>query len=154
MLPMHRTIIADTSCFIIFSKIDELELLHKVYGQITTTVDIAMEYGALLPEWVEIVEVKDKSKQQILELQIDKGESSAIALALEIPDSTIVLDDIKARNIADKLGLNYTGTIGIVVKAKLKGIIPSIKPIMAKIRQTDFRLSAEIELQALLLANE
>lgn len=67
-----------------------------------------MEYGALLPEWVEIVEVKDKSKQQILELQIDKGESSAIALALEIPDSTIVLDDIKARNIADKLGLNYT----------------------------------------------
>jgi len=40
------------------------------------------------------------------------------------------------------------------VKAKLKGIIPSIKPIMAKIRQTDFRLSAEIELQALLLANE
>ncbi|WP_218836725.1 DUF3368 domain-containing protein [Hydrotalea sp. AMD] len=113
-----------------------------------------MEYGALLPEWVEIVEVKDKSKQQILELQIDKGESSAIALALEIPDSTIVLDDIKARNIADKLGLNYTGTIGIVVKAKLKGIIPSIKPIMAKIRQTDFRLSAEIELQALLLANE
>lgn len=64
--------------------------------------------GALLPEWVEIVEVKDKSKQQILELQIDKGESSAIALALEIPDSTIVLDDIKARNIADKLGLNYT----------------------------------------------
>ena len=108
MLPMHRTIIADTSCFIIFSKIDELELLHKVYGQITTTVDIAMEYGALLPEWVEIVEVKDKLKQQILELQIDKGESSAIALALEIPDSTIVLDDIKARNIADKLGLNYT----------------------------------------------
>lgn len=63
---------------------------------------------ALLPEWLEIVEVKDKSKQQILELQIDKGESSAIALALEIPDSTIVLDDIKARNIADKLGLNYT----------------------------------------------
>ncbi|GHT76686.1 hypothetical protein [Hydrotalea sp.] len=64
--------------------------------------------GALLPEWVEIVEVKDKSKQQILELQIDKGESSAIALALEIPDSAIVLDDIKVRNIADKLGLNYT----------------------------------------------
>ncbi len=47
MLPMHRTIIADTSCFIIFSKIDELELLHKVYGQITTTVDIAMEYGGI-----------------------------------------------------------------------------------------------------------
>jgi len=86
-------------------------------GKITTTVDIATEYGEALPEWVEILEVRDKPKQQLLELQIDKGESSAIALALEIPNNTIILDDIKARKIAEKLGLTYTGTIGIIVKA-------------------------------------
>mgnify|MGYP001217069077 CR=1 FL=1 len=87
-------------------------------------------------------------------MQIDKGESSAIALALETPDSTLILDDIKARKIADRLGLSFTGTIGIIIKAKLNGIIPAIKPILAKIKQTDFRLSVEIELQALHLANE
>lgn len=86
-------------------------------GKITTTVDIATEYGEALPEWVEILEVRDKPKQQLLELQIDKGESNAIALALEIPNNTIILDDIKARKIAEKLGLTYTGTIGIIVKA-------------------------------------
>lgn len=71
------------------SKIGELDLLKKVYGNIITTVDIANEFGEELPDWVEIQEVKDSHKQQILELQIDKGESSAIALALEMGHSTI-----------------------------------------------------------------
>ena len=151
---MHKTIISDTSCFIILTNIGELELLHKVYGQIVTTLDIANEYGETLPEWVEIVSVKDKYRQQLLEMQIDKGESSAIALALETPDSTIILDDYKARKIADQLGLVFTGTIGVIIKAKLNGIILSIKPLLEKIKQTDFRLSAEIELQALKEAKE
>ena len=151
---MHKTIISDTSCFIILTNIGELELLYKVYGQIVTTLDIATEYGEMLPEWVEIVTVKDKYRQQLLEMQIDKGESSAIALALETPDSTMILDDYKARKIAHQLGLIFTGTIGVIIKAKLKGVIPSIKPLLEKIKQTDFRLSAEIELQALKEANE
>lgn len=151
---MHKTIISDTSCFIILANIGELEILHKVYGQIVTTVDIATEYGEVLPKWVEVVTVKDKYRQQLLEMQIDKGESSAIALALETPDSTIILDDYKARRIARQLGLIFTGTIGVIIKAKLNGAIPSIKPLLEKIKQTDFRLSTEIELQALKEANE
>jgi predicted nucleic acid-binding protein len=73
-------------------------------------------------------------------MQIDKCEASAIALALENAGCTIILDDYKAMKIAEKLGINITGTIGVIVKAKLKGIIPSIKPILEKIRPTDFRL--------------
>jgi len=87
-------------------------------------------------------------------MQIDKGESSAIALALETSDSTVILDDYKARKIAEQIGLTYTGTIGVIIKAKLTGKIPSIKPLLQKIKQTDFRLSAEIELLALKEANE
>ena len=41
MFPMPKTIISDTSCFIILTRIDELDLLHKVYVQIITTLDIA-----------------------------------------------------------------------------------------------------------------
>ena len=151
---MHKTIISDTSCFIVLSNIGELELLHKVYEKIVTTIDIATEYGEVLPEWVEIVAVEDHYRQQLLELQIDKGESSAIALALETPNSTVILDDYKARKIAEKLGITYTGTIGVIIKAKLKGIIPSIKPLLDKIKQTDFRLSEDIEIQAIKEAKE
>ncbi|MCU0389424.1 MAG: DUF3368 domain-containing protein [Chitinophagaceae bacterium] len=129
---MHKIIISDTSCLIILTNIGELEILKKLYGQITTTIEIATEYGDILHEWVEIVNAKDKATQSLLEMQIDKGESSAIALALEIPDSTVILDDYKARKIATYLGLNFTGTIGVIVKAKLEGLISSIKPIMEK----------------------
>ena len=151
---MHRTIISDTSCFIILTNIGELDLLHQVYGQITTTTDIAKEFGEKLPDWVDILDVRDKFRQQLLEMQIDKGESSAITLALETPDCTLILDDYKARRIAEQLRLTYTGTIGVIIKAKLLGIIPSIKPHLEKIRKTDFRISLDIELQALKEANE
>jgi predicted nucleic acid-binding protein len=151
---MPKTIISDTSCFIILTNIGELDLLHKVYDTIVTTIDIAIEFGEPLPEWVTIEKVTDKYKQQLLEMQIDKGESSAIALALETPGSTIILDDYKARKVAEQLGVSFTGTIGVIIKAKVKGIIPSIKPLLAQIRNTDFRLSSELEQQALKAAGE
>lgn len=151
---MRKTIISDTSCFIILSKIGELELLQKLYGEIVTTLDIAEEFGEKLPNWVIIKKVSDKDKQRILELQIDKGESSAIALALETPNCTLILDDFKARKVAQNLGLNFTGSIGIIIKAKLTGKIVSIKPYLKKIMETNFRISAELELQALKEAGE
>lgn len=151
---MPKAIISDTSCFIILTNIGELALLHKVYGRIITTPEIAAEFGETLPEWVEIAEAADKYRQTILELQIDRGESSAIALALETPDSVVILDDYKARKIAERLGITFTGTIGVIIKAKLSGIIPSVKPILKKIKNTDFRLSDEIESQALKEADE
>ncbi len=151
---MHRTIICDTSCFIILTNIGELDLLRKVYGQIVTTPEIVTEFGEALPSWVEIETVNDKYKQQLLEIQLDKGEASAIALAIETPGSTIILDDYRARKIAERLGLDYTGTIGVIIKAKLKGIILSIKPLLEKINQTDFRITEDIKAHALLEAGE
>lgn len=151
---MHKIIISDTSCFIILSKINELDLLKTMYGEITTTTEIANEYGDDLPSWVNVVEVKDKLKQQLLELQIDKGESSAIALAMEINHATLILDDYKARLIAKKLNLRYTGTLGVIVKAKIEGKIKSVKPLLDKIKTTNFRLSDELENKILKEAKE
>ncbi len=151
---MHKTIVSDTSCFIILTNIGELDLLQKTYGKILTTHEVATEFGQALPDWVELKSAADKTPQQILELQIDKGEASAISLALEIPGSTIILDDFKARKIAEHLGLEITGTIGVIIKAKLRGLIPSIKPYLEKIRKTDFRISNEIETLALMEAGE
>jgi predicted nucleic acid-binding protein len=151
---MHKTIISDTSCLIVLSKIGEMDLLKKVYGSIFTTQDIASEFGDSLPEWIEVLEVKDPFRQQLLELQIDKGESSAIALALEMPGSTVILDDFKARKIAIKLGIQVTGTLGVIIRAKQKGVLSSIKPFLEKLKQTNFRLSPELELEALKMAGE
>lgn len=105
MLSMHKTIISDTSCFIVLTSINELELLQKVYGEITTTIEVAVDFGELLPDWVIVEKVTDSYNLQLLEMQVDKGEASALALALETPNSTIILDDYKARKVAEKLNL-------------------------------------------------
>lgn len=151
---MPNAIIADTSCLIILANIDELDLLRKVFGTIVTTGDVAQEFGEPLPIWIEIASVTDLYRQQLLEMQIDKGESSAIALALETPNSTVILDDFKARKIAERLGLRFTGTLGVMVKAKLQGEIPSIKPLLEKMHGTNFHLSPELEEMVLQQANE
>ena len=151
---MHEVVIADTSCLIILSNINELDHLQKLYGKVTTTHEIAKEFGEILPDWFIIKSPTDPQKQQLLELQVDKVEASAIALAMETPQSLIILDDLKARVVAKQLGILITGTIGIIVKAKLNGTIASIKPLIKKIRQTNFRLSQVVEEIALKEAGE
>lgn len=154
MQTSSKTIIADTSCFIILTKIDCLDLMFQVCGSVITTTEIAYEFGDPLPEWVEIRSLKDFSTLIFLEMTLDKGESSAIALALETPNSTVVLDDYKARQMAEMLRISYTGTIGILVQAKRMGLVPSLKPLLQKMKETDFRISIELELQALRAAGQ
>ena len=151
---MSKTIISDTSCFIILSKIGELELLQQLFGNVVTTPEIVAEFGEILPNWIEVISVQDKYKKQLFELQVDSGEASAMALALEIENSLLIMDDYKARRLAQTLNIGYTGTIGIIILAKQKGIINSIKPILAKIKETNFHISADLELQALIQAKE
>ncbi len=151
---MPKVIISDTSCLIILSKIGELNLLERTYGKVLTTPEVAAEYGDPLPNWIELKNVRDKNRQKLLALQIDNGEASAIALAIEVKDSVLIMDDYKARKVAIKLGLEITGTIGVIVKAKLSGKIKSVKPYLDKIRKTNFYLSKQLEDQAIKEAGE
>ena len=151
---MRKTIISDTSCIILLDKIGELEILNKLFGTITTTVEVAEEFGQILPSWFEIKEVTDKNYQSIIETSLDKGEASAIALAIELDDCLLIIDDLKGRKFAHQLGLTIIGTIGIIIDAKLTGIIPSVKSILAKIKATNFRITEQLELLILKRAGE
>jgi predicted nucleic acid-binding protein len=151
---VHKTIISDTSCLILLDKIGELDILNKLFGTITTTKEVAEEFGQPLPYWFEIKQAKDKNYQSIIEASVDKGEASAIALAIEIDDCLLIIDDLKGRKFAHQLGLTIIGTIGIVVDAKLAGIISSVKPILSKIKATNFRITEQLELLILKRAGE
>jgi predicted nucleic acid-binding protein len=142
---MQRAIISDTSCLILLDKIGALELLHVLFGTIITTHDVATEFGSNIPIWIEIIDPANKNYQTIIEASLDKGEASAIALAVEFEDCLLIIDDLKGRKFAMQLGLKITGTLGILIEAKLAGHIPSLKPVLQKIKQTNFRLSEKLE---------
>ncbi|WP_219921558.1 DUF3368 domain-containing protein [Rufibacter sp. XAAS-G3-1] len=86
--------------------------------------------------------------------QSPNSTASAIALAVELGDCLLILDDYKARRLASSLELKFTGTFGILVEAKLSGYLPSVRPILEKIKETDFRLSLDLERKILEKAGE
>jgi predicted nucleic acid-binding protein len=151
---MPDIIISDTSCLIIFQKIGELELLKQVYQSIITTPEVANEFDEDLPSWINIQAVKDKKYQEFLETQVDAGEASAIALAMELDSPLLLLDDLKARKLATKLKLSFTGTLGVISKAKQLGILEEILPIIKKLKETNFRISDLIIKEILRKNNE
>jgi predicted nucleic acid-binding protein len=151
---MQKVIISDTSCLILLQNIGELELLFNLFGTITTTNEVAAEFGLPLPAWIKIESPKNKKYQSIVEVLVDKGEASTIALAIENENSLLIVDDLKARKFAQNLGIKVTGTMGIIVEAKLAGVIPSVKPLLKRIRQTNFRITQKLELLILKKAGE
>ncbi|PRZ00830.1 putative nucleic acid-binding protein [Marinilabilia salmonicolor] len=151
---MHRIVISDTSTLILFHKIDEFSLLEKVYGELITTPEIAEEFGEKLPDWVKIQSVRDTKYQKFLETQVDYAEASAIALAAEFEDVTLLLDDLKARKLATQLHFKVTGALGVIHKAKQMSIIPKVKPLINKLLKTDFRIADNIIQEILKLNNE
>lgn len=119
---MHSVVIADTSCFILLLKINELDLLRKTYASVYTTPEVAGEFKYSLPDWIIIQSVKDMDRFYKLEKELDSGEASAIALSYEVDDAVLVLDDLTARKVASRLKIFFTGTFGVMAKAKQNGL--------------------------------
>lgn len=120
------------------------KLLYHLFEEVVISTEINNEFGKPLPSWINIKTHKNIHYQNLLELKMDGGEASAIALHFEIDSSILILDDLKARNLADKLKIDYTGTFGVILRAKKNGIIKSVKPVLNKIKKTNFRFSENI----------
>ncbi|ASJ03771.1 hypothetical protein A3L09_07870 [Thermococcus profundus] len=90
------------------------------------------------------VKVNDQRLVRFLLEMIDYGEAETIALALEKDLDLVVLDDKDARKAARGFGLRVTGTLGILLIAKRRGLIENIKPHIETLRKNGFRISDEI----------
>lgn len=139
-----NSIIADTSCFILLSKINEIRLLKLPGRNVLTTPQIAQEFNNPLPRWIEITDPTKYKMKETIRMNLDKGEASAIALAMTVENSILIIDDLKARKIADRLNIRYSGTLGLILRAKQEGILPAVKPIIKKIDATNFRIDKKL----------
>lgn len=140
---MPGVIVCDTSCLILFHKIGEMDLLEKLFGRVTVTKTVVKEFNQRIPDWIDVVEPA-KDIQKGLAGYLDSGEASAIAMAAEHPDSLLIIDETKGRKAAKELGISVTGSLGVLITAKEKGHLQAIKPVLEKIRQTNFRISQEL----------
>ena len=140
----NTIVITDTSCLIALTKINVLHLLHELYEHVVVTEEIYTEFGEPLPTWIEIRQVANKKYQQLLENTLDKGEASAIALAIELKDVLLVVDDLKGRKEAERLGIKITGTLGILFRMKQIGKLSALKPHFELLQTLGFRIAPAV----------
>jgi predicted nucleic acid-binding protein len=70
------------------------------------------------------------------------GESAVISLTAMHPGAIAVLDDLAARRCAQALGLQIIGTLGLVLKAKRAGLIPSASQALDAITAAGLYISS------------
>ena len=147
-------IVSDTSALSCLAELGELDLLRQLYGSVAITTTVrqeALQVGALAalqhfaahpPEWLVIVNVVQPFLQEASAL--DPGEASAITLAWQHRDSSLlILDEKRGRRVAAALGLSLTGAAGVLTDAAAAGII-DFEATFQRLTQTKFRLSASL----------
>lgn len=127
-------VISDTSPLITLLKINRLDLLKKIFKEVEVPEAVYKElitkkYNKEAKQikeanFIKIKKVDKKKTDSIIkEYSLDKGESEAIVLALNYKECLLIVDEIKARNIAIKIGLKIMGSIGILMYSFEKGFI-------------------------------
>lgn len=147
-------VIADASCLISLFNIGKLDLLEDMFKSVCITHEIQQEFGMPLPAWMVVKAVSDQRRQAILELELDPGEASAVALAMEKTSALLIIDERKGRKVARNLGIQTLGTLGVLLKAKQDGVIPLVKPLLDHLNHVGFRISDELYQRILHTANE
>ncbi len=126
--------------------LEELLVLEK-FGYDLTEIHEA--------SWIEVSEPFDQEFVWKLRIDLDPWESAAIALAIELQASNLIIDEKKGRKIATELGLEIIGLVGILIEARERGIIASVKLILDELMvKANFRIAPGFYQKILLRVKE
>ncbi|MEW6358459.1 MAG: DUF3368 domain-containing protein [Planctomycetota bacterium] len=149
---MKEPVVADSTCLIGLERIGRPDILPSLFDPITIPPRVHLEFGTDLP-WLHVAAPADQPLVTTLKMLLGDGEAEAIALACE-HGSRIILDDRQARSVAQHLGLSVIGTVGILIRAKRSGIVPSLKRILGELEAKGFYVSDALIEEALRLVGE
>lgn len=140
-------VILDSSCIIILSQIKKMNILKTLFSEVFVPEAVFTEFmikasgtedERRFVEIIKTVKVKDSFAVMTLQTDLGKGESECIVLAKEMNADFVVLDDKGARKMAEFLGLDVIGTLGILVMAHKKGEIKNMKSVIDEMREKNF----------------
>ena len=163
-LRASRPVVSDTSPLQYLFQTGNLKLLHDLFGGILVPAAVAAEINAglrmgfSLPQiadydWITVVEVGELTSVS-LPPSLGDGEREAIVLASRLPDPLIIVDDKAARYQASLLGIETTGIVGVLIRAKSVGLVRDVRPILMQLQTIGFQLDEETNALARRLANE
>jgi hypothetical protein len=126
-------IVSNASPLIALIRIGQLDLLHQLYGTIVipeavwheVVVEGTDQPGAEVvssADWIVRRTVTNRPLVHGLQQELDAGEAEAIALAMEINDALLLMDERLGRDTARHFGLRYTGVEAASLKPSIRGL--------------------------------
>ena len=157
-------VVSDTSPVRALHFLGLLSILKELYGHILIPPAVERELNtssvleAIDLSRFDFIEVRAPEQTARLEQLLESlhlGESEAMALALEVHATAVLIDEAAGRKAAARLGIRALGTLGILLEAKVKGHIEEIRPLLNKlVDELGFFVSNELKQTVLKLAGE
>ena len=155
-------IVSDTSPLSYAHQIGLLPVIHALYGDMVIPPMVERELLSAPEqhagfEWWRIRIVPPRATAQVEELmrELDRGESEAIVLALELNAELLLIDERTGRDVARRMGIRRTGLLGVLLEAKHCGLIPAVTHSLDRlVSHTSFRVHPSVRIEVLRLAHE
>ena len=133
-------IVADSGPIISFARAGRLDVLKQVTTELIIPNAVFEELVASGDDrpgakevkhglWIKQMTLQDRSLLEHMPGKLSPGESEAILLAKEL-DAYLLVDELKARKEASRLGINYFGSLRIIKEAKDHGVISKAKAVL------------------------
>ncbi|HXU45119.1 MAG TPA: DUF3368 domain-containing protein [Thermoanaerobaculia bacterium] len=154
---MVEVLVADTSALIYFFHLKRLDLLSALSAEVLIPRRVLEELasgseGDLLASEVRrrfVVVLAAELTPAMIEWGLGQGESHVLAVASARPGSEAVLDDRQARRRAVSIGVPVVGTLGLILRAKQRGLISAARPLVEELVRRKAFLSSELIAAAL-----
>ena len=156
------SVISNTSPLCNLAIVNQLWILPAIYGRVIIPPMVADELAnadgipsvqnILTLDWIRVCPLTETALAGSLERdrKLDSGEAQAIALAIQIQATDLLIDERLGRRAAVSLGVSVTGILGILRVAKHRSLIPVVKPVLDRlIDQAGFRISKTLYNQIL-----
>jgi predicted nucleic acid-binding protein len=158
-------VVCDTSPISGLIILEKLDLLYSLYNTVYIPQKVKIELLRIQDKkydvekflnnnWVKIEAISKIELYNQFRISLDEGESEAITLAIELNANILLIDELKGRMEASKIGLNVVGLIGVLIESKVKQLIPSMKEMLDKLIQNHFWINPELYNKVLKLVNE
>lgn len=153
-------VVANAGPLISLARIEQFALLHQLYTTVLIPIAVYAEVAESegnrpgtevlrAADWVQVVEVQDRTAVELLRERLDQGESEAIVLALERQADVLIIDELRGRRVAQGQGVKHIGTIGTLVVAKRQGLIEAVTPLLNALILAGFRMDKRLYQTAL-----
>lgn len=143
--PERHPVIINTGPLLALAMIDQLDLLRTLYSQVFVPEAVAREArqrGPQAPGTAAVVQadwITRRATQSpphpLVVATLDEGEAEVVTLAQELGIRHVLIDETAGRRVARLLGLDVSGSVGVVLRAKRSGHIASVRPLLEGMRE-------------------